>query len=184
MPTCRLQRPTGPPCCGPRRYGDGLRHCHGGLRGHKSGRLRPRPRRAGPILRAGRPRWHRRPRPGQGTERSLCRRGGGSLPSARAAWLNPALRPMSSARNFLHYYNGDTPMRMRFKPYARPELLACDFHVHGAADPGGHWHEDPRPPRTSPGTWSWAVARAVSWRSWPLSTRTSTTWASTSPTRC
>ena len=21
-------------------------------------------------------------------------------------------------------------MRMRFKPYARPELLACDFHVH------------------------------------------------------
>ena len=73
-------------------------------------------------------------------------------------------------------------MRMRFKPYARPELLACDFHVHEPLTHGGHWHETYAP--TSPGTWSWAVARAVSWRSWPPGTRTSTTWASTSPTRC
>ena len=32
-------------------------------------------------------------------------------------------------------------MRMRFKPYARPELLACDFHVHEPLANGGHWHE-------------------------------------------
>ena len=32
-------------------------------------------------------------------------------------------------------------MRMRFKPYARPELLACDFHVHEPLTHGGHWHE-------------------------------------------
>ena len=32
-------------------------------------------------------------------------------------------------------------MRMRFKPYARPELLACDFHVHEPLAHGGHWHE-------------------------------------------
>ena len=32
-------------------------------------------------------------------------------------------------------------MRMRFKPYARPELLACDFHVHEPLAHAGHWHE-------------------------------------------
>ena len=32
-------------------------------------------------------------------------------------------------------------MRMRFKPYARSELLACDFHVHEPLTHGGHWHE-------------------------------------------
>ena len=32
-------------------------------------------------------------------------------------------------------------MRMRFKPYARPGLLACDFHVHEPLTHGGHWHE-------------------------------------------
>ena len=32
-------------------------------------------------------------------------------------------------------------MRMRFKPYARPELLACDFHVHKPLTHAGHWHE-------------------------------------------
>ena len=32
-------------------------------------------------------------------------------------------------------------MRMRFKPYARPELLACDFHVHEPLTHAGHWHE-------------------------------------------
>lgn len=32
-------------------------------------------------------------------------------------------------------------MRMRFKPYARPELLACDFHVHEPLKNAGHWHE-------------------------------------------
>ena len=37
-------------------------------------------------------------------------------------------------------------MRMRFKPYARPELLACDFHVHEPLTHAGHWHElYPRP---------------------------------------
>ena len=37
-------------------------------------------------------------------------------------------------------------MRMRFKPYARPELLACDFHVHEPLTHAGHWHEIfPRP---------------------------------------
>jgi len=32
-------------------------------------------------------------------------------------------------------------MRMRFKPYARPELLACDFHVHEPLTHAGHRHE-------------------------------------------
>ena len=32
-------------------------------------------------------------------------------------------------------------MRMRFKPYARPELLACDFHIHEPLTHAGHWHE-------------------------------------------
>lgn len=31
-------------------------------------------------------------------------------------------------------------MRMRFKPYARPELLACPFHVHDPLDHAGQWH--------------------------------------------
>ena len=31
-------------------------------------------------------------------------------------------------------------MRMRFKPYARPELLACDFHVHEPLTHAGEWH--------------------------------------------
>lgn len=31
-------------------------------------------------------------------------------------------------------------MRMRFKPYARPELLACAFHVHTPLQNAGHWH--------------------------------------------
>jgi len=31
-------------------------------------------------------------------------------------------------------------MRMRFKPYARPELLACDFHVHDPLCHAGGWH--------------------------------------------
>ena len=31
-------------------------------------------------------------------------------------------------------------MRMRFKPYARPELLACDFHVHEPLVNAGHWN--------------------------------------------
>ena len=75
-------------------------------------------------------------------------------------------------------------MRMRFKPYARPELLACDFHVHEPLTHARPLARDSTPAPTSPGTWSWAAARAVSWRSWPPGTRTSTTWASTSPTRC
>ena len=32
-------------------------------------------------------------------------------------------------------------MRMRFKPYARPELLACPFHVHDPFHSAGRWHE-------------------------------------------
>ena len=32
-------------------------------------------------------------------------------------------------------------MRMRFKPYARPELLACAFHVHEPLTHAGHWRE-------------------------------------------
>ena len=32
-------------------------------------------------------------------------------------------------------------MRMRFKPYARPELLACSFHVHEPLTHAGHWRE-------------------------------------------
>ena len=50
-------------------------------------------------------------------------------------------------------------MRMRFKPYARPELLACDFHVHEPLTHAGHWHE--LPGRSSPCTWSLAAARAA-----------------------
>ena len=32
-------------------------------------------------------------------------------------------------------------MRMRFKPYARPELLACDFHVHEPLSMQGKWSQ-------------------------------------------
>jgi tRNA (guanine-N7-)-methyltransferase len=32
-------------------------------------------------------------------------------------------------------------MRMRFKPYARPELEACDFHAHDPFHSAGHWAE-------------------------------------------
>ena len=32
-------------------------------------------------------------------------------------------------------------MRMRFKPYARPELLATDWHAHDPMANKGHWHE-------------------------------------------
>ena len=32
-------------------------------------------------------------------------------------------------------------MRMRFKPYARPELEACDFHAHDPFHSAGHWRE-------------------------------------------
>lgn len=31
-------------------------------------------------------------------------------------------------------------MRMRFKPYARPELLACDYHAHDPFSMKGSWH--------------------------------------------
>lgn len=31
-------------------------------------------------------------------------------------------------------------MRMRFKPYARPELLACDYHAHDPFALKGAWH--------------------------------------------
>lgn len=31
-------------------------------------------------------------------------------------------------------------MRMRFKPYARPELLACDYHAHAPLENKGRWH--------------------------------------------
>ena len=32
-------------------------------------------------------------------------------------------------------------MRMRFKPYARPELLASPLHAHDPMANRGHWHE-------------------------------------------
>ena len=32
-------------------------------------------------------------------------------------------------------------MIMRFKPHARPELLACDFHAHDPFHSAGHWRE-------------------------------------------
>lgn len=32
-------------------------------------------------------------------------------------------------------------MRMRFKPYARPELLATDYHAHEPLQNKGRWHE-------------------------------------------
>lgn len=31
-------------------------------------------------------------------------------------------------------------MRMRFKPYARPELLACSYHAHEPLENKGRWH--------------------------------------------
>ena len=40
------------------------------------------------------------------------------------------------------------------------------------------------PARSSPLFWSWAAARAASSLSWPVPTRKTTIWASTSPTRC
>ena len=37
-------------------------------------------------------------------------------------------------------------MRMRFKPYARAELLAADFHIHDPFHLQGQWHAQfPRP---------------------------------------
>lgn len=51
-------------------------------------------------------------------------------------------------------------MRMRFKPYARPELLACDFHVHEPLTHAGHWHELYARPE-QPCTWSLAAVRAA-----------------------
>ena len=30
-------------------------------------------------------------------------------------------------------------MRMRYKPYARPELLACDYHAHEPLANKGRW---------------------------------------------
>ena len=53
-------------------------------------------------------------------------------------------------------------MRMRFKPYARPELLACDFHVHEPLTHGGHWHELYARPG-QPWHLSLAAARAAFW---------------------
>lgn len=32
-------------------------------------------------------------------------------------------------------------MRMRFKPYARPELLACDYHAHAPLEMQGKWRQ-------------------------------------------
>ena len=32
-------------------------------------------------------------------------------------------------------------MRMRFKPYARAELMASDFHVHEPLTLAGGWHQ-------------------------------------------
>ena len=32
-------------------------------------------------------------------------------------------------------------MRMRFKPYARAELLAADFHIHDPFHLQGQWHQ-------------------------------------------
>ena len=32
-------------------------------------------------------------------------------------------------------------MRMRFKPYARPELLACPYHAHDPLQNKGRWHQ-------------------------------------------
>ena len=51
-------------------------------------------------------------------------------------------------------------MRMRFKPYARPELLACDFHVHEPLTHAGTGMSC-MPGRSSPCTWSLAAARAA-----------------------
>ena len=59
-------------------------------------------------------------------------------------------------------------MRMRFKPYARAELLAADFHIHDPFHLQG----------------SWAAARAALSPSWPPPTPKTTIWALTSPTRC
>ena len=61
-------------------------------------------------------------------------------------------------------------MRMRFKPYARPELLACDFHVHEPLTHGGHWHEL----YARPGQPWHLEARAAFWLRSPRPTRTST----------
>ena len=67
-------------------------------------------------------------------------------------------------------------MRMRYKPYARPELLACDYHAHVPLANKGRW--------ASPFIWSWAAAKADFWPGWPWPTPRTTTWASTSPIRC
>ena len=74
-------------------------------------------------------------------------------------------------------------MRMRFKPYARPELLACDFHVHEPLTHGGHWHETYARP-DQPWHLELGCGKGGFLAQLPPGTRTSTTWASTSPTRC
>ena len=104
-----------------------------------------------------------------------------SRPSARAAWrtADPArvrafLAELSLTRSGV-YLNA---MRMRFKPYARPELLACDFHVHEPLTHSRPLARALRParPALAPGTGP--AARAGSWPRSPRPTPTSTTWAS------
>ena len=74
-------------------------------------------------------------------------------------------------------------MRMRFKPYARPELLACSFHVHEPLAQAGRWRAlYPAPEK--PFCLELGCGKAASWPGWPASTPKTTTWASTSPTRC
>ena len=74
-------------------------------------------------------------------------------------------------------------MRMRFKPYARAELLAADFHIHDPFHLQGQWHAQ-FPSPSSPLCWNWAAARAVLSPSWPPPTPKTITSASTSPTKC
>ena len=54
-------------------------------------------------------------------------------------------------------------MRIRHKPWAKPELEACPFYIHEPQKQIGHWKElFPSP--TSHSMWSWAAARGASYR--------------------
>ena len=69
-------------------------------------------------------------------------------------------------------------MRMRFKPYAGPELRACPFHVNEPMEQRGNG-TDCLPSRPTPCIWNWAAEKAAFGKAGCAEPRRSTMWAST-----
>ena len=68
-------------------------------------------------------------------------------------------------------------MRMRYKPYARPELLACDYHAHEPLANKGRWASQFARPEQP-------IHLELGCGKGGFPTPRTTTWASTSPIRC